>query len=122
MKKVHQPSINIVWDEKVDLVTDSHSILGRWRNHFSQLFNVHGFSDVKQMEIHTAEPLLSELSAFEVEVAIEKLKRSPGTDKIPAELIKAWGRIIHFEIYKLIKSVSNKEILPEEWKESVICT
>jgi hypothetical protein len=32
-----------------------------------------------------------ELSAFEVEMAIEKLKRykSPGIDQIPAELIKA---------------------------------
>jgi hypothetical protein len=27
--------INIVKDEKGDLVTDSHSILARWRNHFS---------------------------------------------------------------------------------------
>jgi len=64
--KVYQPSINIVWNEKVDLITDSHSILARWRNHFCQLFSVHGFSDVKQTEIHTAEPLLPELSAFEV--------------------------------------------------------
>ena len=117
MKK---PSINIVWNEKVDLITDSHSILARWRNHFYQLFSVHGFSDVKQMEIHTAEPLLPELSAFEVEMAIEKLKRSPGTDKIPAELIKAWGRTIHSEIHKLINSVWNKEILPEERKELII--
>jgi hypothetical protein len=35
-----------------------------------------------------------EPSAFEVEMAIEKLKRhkSPGTDKIPAQLTKAGGR------------------------------
>jgi hypothetical protein len=69
--------------------------LARWRNHFSQLLNVHGVNDVRQTEVHTAEPLVPELSAFEVEVAIEKLKRhkSPGTDQIPAELIKAGGRI-----------------------------
>jgi len=28
---------------------------------------VHGVNDVRQIEIHTAEPLLPELSAFEVE-------------------------------------------------------
>jgi hypothetical protein len=39
-------------EEKGDLVTDSHSILARWRNHFSQLFNVLGVSDVRQTEIH----------------------------------------------------------------------
>jgi hypothetical protein len=48
--------------------------LTRWRNYFSQLLNVHGDSDVKQTEIHTAEPLVPEPSAFEVEMAIEKLK------------------------------------------------
>ncbi len=47
--------------------------------------NVHGVNDVRQTEIHTAEPLVPEKSAVEVETAIEKLKRhqSPGTDQIP---------------------------------------
>jgi len=42
-KKGYQPRTNIVKDEKSDLVADSHSILARWRNDFSQLLNVqHG--------------------------------------------------------------------------------
>jgi hypothetical protein len=41
-KKGYQPRTNIVKDEKGDLVADSHSILTRWRNYFSQLLNVHG--------------------------------------------------------------------------------
>jgi len=104
------------------LVTDSYSILARWMNHFSQLFNVHGVNDVRQTEIHTAEPLVPEPSAFEVEMAIEKLKRhkSPRIDHIPAELIKAGGTTIHSEILKLINSVRNKEDVSEEWKESNI--
>jgi len=59
------------------------------RNHFSQLFNVHGVSDVRQKEIHTEEPLVPEPSVFEVEMATENLKRhkSPGINQIPAELI-----------------------------------
>jgi hypothetical protein len=56
------------------LVKDSHSILARWRNHFSQLFNIHGVNDISQTEIHTAEPLVPKPSAFEVEMATEKLK------------------------------------------------
>ena len=110
-KKGYQPRTNIVQDEKRDLVTDAHSILARWRNHFSQLFSVHGESDVWQTEIHTAEPLVSEPSTFEVEMAIEKLKRhkSPGTDHIPAELIKVADRTIHSDIHKLINSIWHKE-------------
>jgi len=41
-KKGYQPRTNIVRDEKGDLGTDSRSILARWKDHFSQLFNVHG--------------------------------------------------------------------------------
>jgi len=49
--------------------------------------NIHGVNDIKECEIQTAEPLVHEPSAFEVEREIEKLKRhkSPGIDKIPAE-------------------------------------
>ena len=61
-------------DEKGDLVADSHSIMARWRNYFSQLLNVHEVKDVRQAEIHTVEPLVAEPSAFVVEWAIEKLK------------------------------------------------
>jgi hypothetical protein len=65
--------------------------LARWRNHFSQLLNIQGVNDGRQTEVNTAEPLVPEPSAFEVEMAIEKLKRhkSPGIDQIPAEFIKA---------------------------------
>jgi hypothetical protein len=48
--------------------------MARWRNHFSQLLNVHEVKDVRQAEIHTAEPLVPEPSASEVELAIGKLK------------------------------------------------
>jgi len=78
-----------------------------WRKYISQLLNVHGFNEVRQTEIHTAERLTLEPSAFEVQLAIKKLIRhkSPGTDQVPAELIKAGGRTIRYEIYKLTISI-----------------
>ena len=66
-KKGYQPRTCIVKDEKGDLVADSYSIMTRWRNYFSQLLNVHGAKDVRQAEIHTAEPLVPEPSVFEVD-------------------------------------------------------
>ena len=97
LKKGYQPRTSIVKVERDGLVTDCNSILARWRNHFSQLFNVHGVSDVRQ----TAEQLVPEPNALEVEMAIEKLKRqkSPSIYQIPAELIRAGGRTIHSEIH-----------------------
>jgi len=73
-KKGYQPKCNIVKDEKGDLVADSHSVVARWRNYFSQLFNVYGVKYVGQAEIHTVEPLVPEPSAAEIELAIDKLK------------------------------------------------
>jgi len=63
-----------------------------------------------------------QLSAFEIEMATEKLKRhkSPGTDQLPAELMKAGGRTIHSEIHNLMNCIWNKEELPEQWQESII--
>jgi hypothetical protein len=46
-----------------DLLADSHSILNRWKNYFCQLLNVHGVNDVRQTEIHAAEPLVPEPSS-----------------------------------------------------------
>jgi hypothetical protein len=60
--------------------------LARWRNYFSQILNVHGVNKVRQTEIHTAEPLVPEPNASEVELVIEKLRshKSPSIDQIPA--------------------------------------
>jgi hypothetical protein len=50
----HQPTSNIVKDENGDLLADSHNILNRLKNYFSQLLNVRRVSDVRQIEIRTA--------------------------------------------------------------------
>ena len=52
-KKGYQPRTHIFKDEKDDLVTDSVSILASWRNHFSQLLNVHGVNDIKHTDTHS---------------------------------------------------------------------
>jgi hypothetical protein len=80
-----------VKDENGDLLADSHNILNRWKNYFSQLLNVHRVSYVRQIEIRTSELLVPDPSPFVVELAVAKLKRykSPGSDQIPAELMQA---------------------------------
>jgi hypothetical protein len=57
--------------------------------------------------MNTVEPLLPELSTFVIEIAIEKLKRSksPGTDRIPAELKSRSSRF----------NISNYGILPQHY-------
>jgi hypothetical protein len=54
------------------------------KKYFSQLLNVHRVSDVRQIEIRTAE--VPDPSPSESEIAITKLKsyKSPGSDQIRA--------------------------------------
>jgi hypothetical protein len=111
-KKGYQPRINIIKDENGNLLADPQNILNRWKNLFNQVLNVHRVHDVRQVDIHKAGPLVPEPSLVKVEIAIGKLKsyKSPGTDQIPAELIKAGGETLNSEIHRL-SSIWNKEEL-----------
>jgi hypothetical protein len=73
-KKCYQSRINIIKDENGDLLADPQNVLNRWKNFFNQVLNVHGVHVVRQMDIHTAEPLVPEPGLVEVEIAIGKLK------------------------------------------------
>jgi hypothetical protein len=73
-KKGYQPRINLVKDDRGDLLADPHKILNISKNYFCELLNVHEAGGVKQAEMHTAEPFVPEPSASVVEVAIGKLK------------------------------------------------
>ncbi|KAJ4449581.1 hypothetical protein ANN_00984 [Periplaneta americana] len=79
-------------------------------------------NDRDEIQIQTAEPFIPEPTLYEVEIAIENLKnyKSPGIDKIPSELIQKGGSALSNEIYKLILAIWEKEIVPEQWKESII--
>jgi hypothetical protein len=73
----------------------------------NQLLDVHNVSDIRPIEVHTAEPLVPGPSRLEVGIAIAKLKKykSPGSNQIPAKLIHAGGEILLSAIHKLINSV-----------------
>ncbi|KAJ4452301.1 hypothetical protein ANN_03821 [Periplaneta americana] len=123
-KNGYQPRVNVIKDENGDLLADSPSILNRWKNYFSQLLNVRRLNrnDRDEIEIQTAEPFIPEPTLSEVEIAIENLKKykSLGIDQIPAELIQEGGSALYSEIYKLVLAIWEEEIVPEQWKESII--
>jgi hypothetical protein len=49
------------------------------------------------------------------------LKKAPGTDKIPSELIKYGGSTLKLRLYNLIMLIWKKEELPKDWMEGIIC-
>jgi len=75
--------------------------------------------NVRQTEIHTAEPLVPELSAFEVKMAIEKLKNEV-LIKSQQNWLKHGVEQLTLYIHKFLNSIRNNEELSEDWKESII--
>jgi hypothetical protein len=115
-KKGYQPSIKFINDENGNLLADPQRVLSTSKKFSNQVLNAHGIYDVRQMDIHTAEPLVPEPSLVEVEITVGKLEsyKSPGTDHIPANLIKSVGEILCSEMNKLTCSMWNKEELPQQ--------
>jgi hypothetical protein len=50
--------------ENGDMFADSHNSLNSWKNYISRLLNVRRVSDVRQVEIHTAEPFATDPCRF----------------------------------------------------------
>ena len=53
------------------IFSDSHNILARLRKYFCHILKVHWVNDVRQTVTLTAEQIVPEPSAFDVELAIE---------------------------------------------------
>ncbi|KAJ4447933.1 hypothetical protein ANN_09942 [Periplaneta americana] len=123
-KNGYQPRVNVIKDENGDLLADSPLILNRWKNYLAQLLNIHrpNRNDRDEIEMQTFEPFIPEPTFSEVEIPIENLKKykSPGIDQVSAELIQEAGSALYSEIYKLVFAIWEKEIVSEQWKESII--
>jgi hypothetical protein len=68
-KKGCKPRINIVKDGNGNLLAYPQNVLNRRKNFFNQMLNVHAVHDVRQMDVHMAEPLIPEPSLVKVEIA-----------------------------------------------------
>jgi hypothetical protein len=73
-KKICQPRSNLVEDEEGDLLADPLNILSRWKYHFSHLLNAPGVSDIRQIEINRAEPLVPQHSPCKVKLILSSRK------------------------------------------------
>jgi len=62
----YKPRINVIKDDKGDLFTDSYSTVASWSKLCCQPLNAFEVSDVRQRDIHTADPVVPEPSAFEL--------------------------------------------------------
>lgn len=73
-------------------------------------------------EEQRAEPEVCKINLDETKMAINSLKnwKAPGTDGIPAELLKYGGEVLHTNIHELCLTIWKEEKLPEDWNKAII--
>jgi len=102
---------------------DLQEKITRWREYFKELLN----SELTELPIlewagHTADARVEDICIEETKRAINCLKewKSPGSDGIPAELIKYGSEEIHKTIHEICNEVWETEVLPNDWKKAII--
>jgi hypothetical protein len=125
LRKDLKPRLTICKSKNGDVITEKDDIINRWKDHFHELLN--------SMEQEKEPPIMqdhndtneeeSSPTIEEVEMAIQKLKKNktPGTDKIPAELFKYGGNELVKYLHTIIKEIWLKEKMPVDWNLSTIC-
>jgi len=78
---------------------------------FCHLLNIYGINDVRQTEVHTAEPLVLELVLLRFKLLLKRYE-SPSIIKIPEKQIKMGHNTLNSEIHGLTNFIWNKEELP----------
>jgi len=114
-------------NDKGKVLTEKQQVLERWKHYFNEALNWELTPEHTNSE-HESENLNEEVeippSTYnEVSDIIQKLRnnKAPGPDNIIYELIKEGGRKLKHRIYMLILKIWEKEELPADWENSIIC-
>lgn len=106
------------------IISDVPQILERWVEHFEALLCATTTEPFQVPEgcIKNNTPQ-DPPTQEEVLLAVKKLKnnKSPGTDEIPAELIKHSNESLMTELHHICTEVWNNEEMPAEWNTGLIC-
>ena len=99
--------------------------MNRWKQYFADLMKTDKQTEnqIQEAQIIEDETEIESLIYKEVSDIINKLKRNkaPGTDNTPAELVKYGGYILKQRVYNLILLIWNREQIPMEWLQGIIC-
>ena len=113
-------------DDKGKVLTEKQQVLERWKHYFNEALNRELTPEHTNSE-HEAENLKEEVEIpppthNEVRDIIQKLRnnKAPGPDNIISDLIKG-GRKLKHRIYMFILKIWEKEELPADWGNSIIC-
>ena len=126
LKEGYAPPTTFCNDANGNLLVNDEDVLNRWLEYFSGLLG----KLIPSANRTTIPFMLDSLDAqetpppsiTEIKAAIQKLKRnkSPGSDGIPAELIKSAGDSFVEHLHQLFQMIWSTLVMPSEWNLSMI--
>jgi hypothetical protein len=120
-------------DTNGTILTNRQQVLARWVEHFKTLLEGENVEEAQDEELNR-QVEQEQGSGFDVEnfdlpteektlKAIHKLNdnKSPGSDGIPAEVIKSAGTTLINCLHELMVDVWTTDKMPQEWNIGLIC-
>ena len=125
LTKTKQDKSTVIENKDGELLTENAAVLSRWTEYCKELYNYPIQPDTNILGEETRpskEPSPLPVMREEVEEAIRSLPagKSPGTDNIPAELLKKGGTELVTVITTLCQKIRETKQWPEEWTRSLI--
>jgi len=126
LKSEFVPRLNVIRDQQGTVLQSKDDIKQRWTQYCSSLYKDPGGGDEVVKELEDIAPPTDEdtqdILYSEVQTAIRALKRnkSPGSDKISAEMLQAGGEPLARQIYQLCNKAWHEGTIPEEWGKSIL--
>ena len=120
-----KPKCSVVEDKKGKLLTKPDEVTKRWRQYCEELYNHNANTSeecLEEIDLPLPEIEESPIIRSKIEEALKKLKcnKAPGTDNMPAELLKSGGDIMIEMLLKICNTTFKTGEWPMKWTESIV--
>ena len=120
-----KPKCSVVEDKKGKLLTKPDEVTERWRQDCEELYNPNANTSeecLEEIDLPPPEIEESPIIRSEIEEALKRLKcnKAPGTDNIPAELLKSGGDKMIEMLLKICNTTFKTGEWTTKWTESIV--
>ena len=120
----HQEQSLAIKDKNGDLCIGEKEISEAWANHFEEILSEHPTITTRlKAEVYKEEDKTSKPTQKEIQDIVKELKnnKSAGPDGLEAELLKHAGDELIKRLHQLILEIWEKQEMPNEWYQAIIC-
>jgi hypothetical protein len=106
-------------DEAGNIKVEEEEIKSRWKRYFTELLNEENPYELGEED--TTHGPINCVTAEEIKKALKGMKKgkAPGPSGLSSDLLKAAGDIGVNEMVKICQGIQEREIMPEEWGDSL---